>query len=120
MEARAEAENSEAPLTLRPDDAGLNRQALMSLLQLEGGQVEQGRYNPHAVHLSKHPGPFNGASFQGGLWKAQELFDRAKARGLTARITSPSASTSQSSATSGSICKVSPGPASDSVSAEMG
>ncbi|MBU0554219.1 16S rRNA (cytosine(967)-C(5))-methyltransferase RsmB [Myxococcota bacterium] len=72
MVARAEAENQPAPLTLRPDDPGLNREALMGLLRLEGGAAELGRYSPHALHLTEHPGPFTGTSFTAGLWKAQD------------------------------------------------
>jgi 16S rRNA (cytosine967-C5)-methyltransferase len=66
------ANNEPAPLTVRPDAPGLEREALAAEIAAEGGRVDPGRYAPEALHLHDHPGPFEGASFRAGRWVAQD------------------------------------------------
>ncbi len=71
-EGVAAAHNTRAPLTVRPDRAEVDRDALAARLTEEGVTVELGRHAPDALHLSGHPAPFATESFRDGWWQAQD------------------------------------------------
>ena len=71
-EAIAAAHNAYAPLTIRVDRPGADREALAAVLQAEGAETEPTRWAPDALHLRGLAAPFDSPSFKDGWWQVQD------------------------------------------------
>ena len=70
--ARCMANNSEAPLTIRPTAINADRHELMEDLIEEGARVSTTARSDHGIILEYHPAPFSSPSFLDGRWVAQD------------------------------------------------
>jgi len=72
VNAMAAANNSPAPLTVRPAGKAPDRAALIERLESEGATVHPSRFAPDAVQFEGLRAPFNAKSFRDGWWVVQD------------------------------------------------
>ncbi len=72
VDAAAAANNTPAPLTVRPAGSAPDRAALMERLEAEGATVRPAQFAPDAVQFEGLRAPFDGKTFRDGWWAVQD------------------------------------------------